>query len=140
MPRTIVGGRPFDFDKDAIERKMRDVQPEPIREHLVEAGGTVYPPKQVFAVVTGWARTSYTTMEAQRALTRAGMVCRRAAAGTTALIPEDADEAVVDSDAGDRLLDLEMDLRATRRALEQLAQRVDQLAQRVDQLESAART
>lgn len=31
-----------------------------------------YPPKQVLAVVTGWERTSYTTMEAQRVLGKIG--------------------------------------------------------------------
>jgi hypothetical protein len=29
---------------------------------------TVYPPKQVLATVSGWDRTSFTTMEAQRVL------------------------------------------------------------------------
>jgi hypothetical protein len=43
---------------------MRGVQPEPIREHLVEVLDTVYPPKQVLAAVTGWGRTSFTTIEA----------------------------------------------------------------------------
>ncbi|MFJ9785194.1 hypothetical protein ACIRSS_36875 [Amycolatopsis sp. NPDC101161] len=57
---------------------MRNVDPETIREHLVEIGRTVFPPKQVLAVVTGWERTSFTTMEAQRVLTKVGFVCRRA--------------------------------------------------------------
>ena len=57
---------------------MRGVRPEPIREHLVEVLDTAYPPKQVLAAVTGWQRTSFTTMEAQRVLTRAGFACRRA--------------------------------------------------------------
>ena len=74
MVRAIVGGRPFDFTKEEIERRMRGVHPEPIREHLVEMLGTVYPPKQVLGTVSGWDRTSFTTMEAQRVLTRAGFV------------------------------------------------------------------
>jgi len=77
MPRVTVGGRSFDFDKERIVRKMRGVEPESIREHLVEVEGTVFPPKQVLAVVTGWDRQSFTTMEAQRVLTRVGFVCRR---------------------------------------------------------------
>jgi hypothetical protein len=59
-------------------RIMREVQPETIREHLVELNETVYPPKQVLAIVTGWQRRSFTTQEAQRVLTRLGFVCRRA--------------------------------------------------------------
>ena len=77
MPRVTVGGRSFDFDRERIVRKMRGVEPESIREHLVEVGGTKFPPKQVLAVVTGWDRQSFTTMEAQRVLTRVGFVCRR---------------------------------------------------------------
>lgn len=76
--RAVVGGRSFDFTKEDIERRMSSVHPEPIREHLVEMLGTVFPPKQVLATVTGWDRTSFTTMEAQRVLTRVGFVCRRA--------------------------------------------------------------
>ena len=77
MPRMTVGGRPFDFDKGRILKKLRGVEPEPIREHMVEVGGAVFPPKQVLAVVTGWDRMSFTTMEAQRVLTKVGFVCRR---------------------------------------------------------------
>jgi hypothetical protein len=73
-----VGGRPFDFDKERILKEMRGVEPDPIREHLVEVGGGVFPPKQVLAVVTGWDRKSFTTMEAQRVLTKVGFLCRRA--------------------------------------------------------------
>ena len=78
MVRAVVGGRPFDFTKEDIERRMSSAHPEPIREHLVEMLGTVFPPKQVVATVTGWDRTSFTTMEAQRVLTRVGFLCRRA--------------------------------------------------------------
>jgi len=78
MARMTVGGRTLDITKDDILEAMRRVEPEPIREHLVEIGKTVYPPKQVLATVTGWERTTFTTMEAQRVLTKVGFVCRRA--------------------------------------------------------------
>ena len=77
MVKAVVGGRPFEFSKDEIERRMRGEEPESIREHLVEVGGRGFPPKQVVAAMTGWDRLSFTTMEAQRVLTRAGFVCRR---------------------------------------------------------------
>jgi hypothetical protein len=51
---------------------------EPIRKHVVDIDGKLFPPKQVFATVTGRERMSFTTMEAQRVLTRLGFVCRRA--------------------------------------------------------------
>jgi hypothetical protein len=72
MVRAVVGGRSFVFSKEEIEHRTRGVHPEPIREHLVEVRDTAYPPKQVLAAVTGWDRTSFTTMEAQRVLTRVG--------------------------------------------------------------------
>ncbi|MFD6639848.1 hypothetical protein ACFWDN_28995 [Micromonospora chalcea] len=68
----------MELDKESVIRKMRGKEPEPIREHLVEMLETVYPPKQVLATVTGWDRTSFTTMEAQRVLSKVGFVCRRA--------------------------------------------------------------
>src|SRR5260370_9771676 len=78
MVRAVVGGRALEFGKAEIERRMTGLRPEPIREHMVEVLDTAYPPKQVLATVTGWDRTSFTTMEAQRVLTRVGFVCRRA--------------------------------------------------------------
>lgn len=78
--RFTVGGRPLDLTHEHVLAKMKGVEQEAIREHLVEIGGAVYPPKQVLAEVTQWDRTSYTTMEAQRVLTRLGFVCRRAGA------------------------------------------------------------
>jgi hypothetical protein len=72
-----VGGRTLELTKDEVVQRMRGEEPEPIREHMVEMLDTVYPPKQVLAKVTGWDRTSFTTMEAQRVLTKVGFVCRR---------------------------------------------------------------
>jgi hypothetical protein len=73
-----VGGRVLNLTMDEVLRKMEGQEPEPIREHLVEMLGTVFPPKQVLATVTGWDRQSFTTMEAQRVLQRIGFTCRRA--------------------------------------------------------------
>ncbi|PZS36522.1 MAG: hypothetical protein DLM58_01610 [Pseudonocardiales bacterium] len=91
MVKALVGGRPFDFSKDEIERRMRQEEPESIREHLVEVNGRSFPPKQVLATVTGWNRTTFTTMEAQRVLTRAGFTCRRngnmALGGPAVMVP-----------------------------------------------------
>jgi len=79
MPRRrmIVGGRELDLTANDVLDKMRNVEPEPIREHLVEIGDTEFPPKQVLATVTGWDRTSFTTLEANRVLTRLGFNCCR---------------------------------------------------------------
>jgi hypothetical protein len=76
--RFIVGGEAFDITPEQVIDAMRGVESEPIRKHLVEIDGQKYPPKQVFATVTGRARTTFTTMEAQRVLRRLGFVCQQA--------------------------------------------------------------
>lgn len=76
--KFVVGGEQYEFDRNRVERTMKNVHPESIQKHLVELLGTVYPPKQVFAELTGRSRISFTTMEAQRVLTRLGFVCREA--------------------------------------------------------------
>jgi hypothetical protein len=86
---------------------MKDAPIEPIRKHVVEIGSEAFPPKQVFAAISGRARQSFTTMEAQRVLTRLGFPCRRAGEledGTLAWIPTDQGS---ESDADNRLSSLE---------------------------------
>jgi hypothetical protein len=77
MPRRrmIVGGRVLDVSMDEVLTKMHDIRPEPIRKHLVEISNVEFPPKQVLAIVAGWDRQSFTTMEANRVLTRLGFKC-----------------------------------------------------------------
>lgn len=132
---ATVGGRSFEFTKRAIERRMKGVLPEPIREHLVEVLDTVYPPKQVLATITGWDRTSFTTMEAQRVLTRAGFVCRRSGTvdvGRRARLvnqePEEEADAVAEPEVPDtRLTRLEAQLAVAHEAIASLAARVQKL-------------
>jgi tetratricopeptide (TPR) repeat protein len=85
----------LDLSMDEVLTKMRDVQPEPIREHLVEIADIEFPPKQVLAAVTGWDRQSFTTMEANRVLTRLGFKCSRIGhrlADEHELVPEDLEQ------------------------------------------------
>jgi hypothetical protein len=137
MVRAIVGGREFEFEKDKIEKRMRGVQPEPIREHVVELLGTVYPPKQVVATVTGWPRTSFTTMEAQRVLVRAGFRCRRAGLGVDGspawIMVSESDDAEPaesgDDPASERLAQLEDALVVVQGAIAEASRRLDRLEQ-----------
>ena len=69
----IVGGREFNERRIDVEQAMRNVDPESIQKYAVEVNGVNYPPKQVLATVTGWERTSFTTMEAQRVLRKLGL-------------------------------------------------------------------
>ncbi len=76
--RFMVGGEEYDLTKEGVISAMRGVPSESIQKYVVEIEGAVFPPKQVFATVTGRVRTSFTTMEAQRVLRRLGFVCREA--------------------------------------------------------------
>ncbi|MDX6254225.1 MAG: hypothetical protein QOJ11_559 [Frankiales bacterium] len=76
-----VGGRDFNLTKQEVETRMKGVDPELIQKHVVEVNDQMFPPKQVLGHVTGWARTSFTTMEAQRVLTRIGLACTEARGG-----------------------------------------------------------
>jgi hypothetical protein len=75
--KFTVGRRPLELSREQVLEAMDRVQPESIRKHAVKMGTRVYPPKQVLAVVTGWDRLSFTTMEAQRVLLRLGFACQR---------------------------------------------------------------
>jgi hypothetical protein len=129
MARMIVGGRVLDLSLAEVAHKMQGVQPEPIREHLVELFGTVYPPKQVLATVTGWDRQSFTTMEAQRVLNRIGFICRRAGHspdGQAAdLLLQDSDLELSDgADEERRIAALEAAVAVANQALANLSARI----------------
>lgn len=126
MIRMTVGGRALEIDADDVKRLMRSVPPETIREHLVELNGSVYPPKQVLAEVTGWERQTFTTMEAQRVLTRLGFVCRRAGDagdGRRAWIREQPDNVAPDLER--RVAVLETELAVIKEAVAGLSARIN---------------
>jgi hypothetical protein len=84
--RFVVRGDEYDLTSEQVRQSMNGVSSESIQKHVVEINGTGYPPKQVFARVSGRDRGSFTTQEAQRVLTRLGFVCRQAkAVGGTAV-------------------------------------------------------
>lgn len=121
----IVGGRPLELTASEVVERMRGEDPESIREHFVEVAGSAFPPKQVLAAVTGWDRTTFTTMEAQRVLTRLGLACLRAGSqsvGRSVLGP-DGGEQVLPS-VSQRLAALESGLAVAQEAIESLARRM----------------
>lgn len=106
--KFTVGGETFDLTREQVITAMRNAPIDTIQKHVVEIDGQAFPPKQVFGTVTGRARQSFTTMEAQRVLTRLGFVCRRGGRpedGTPAWVPADGDEP--DATFDDRLASLE---------------------------------
>ena len=119
--KFTVGGREIDLTLEQVAHALQGVEPEPIQEHLVELNGTVYPPKQVFAIVTGWPRRTFTTMEAQRVLSRLGLICRRA--GRSAWVRQD-DELDAASAIVERLGIVEAALVTAQTAIAGLSARV----------------
>lgn len=128
--RFTVGGEEYDLTKERVISAMRGVPSESVQKHVVEVEGTGFPPKQVFATVTGRARTSFTTMEAQRVLRRLGFVCREAshrADGTPAWVPADADDGQPSTDVETRLASVEATLATLEAAVGGLHARVKEL-------------
>ncbi len=73
---TIAGQR-FELRREAIERAMRNVLPEPIASHYAVIGPRRYPPKQVIALATGLDRADFTTHQARRTLMGLGFAVGR---------------------------------------------------------------
>jgi hypothetical protein len=75
--KFIVGGRELELTQSQVVEAMNGQEPELVREYFVELPCGWFPPKQVLAVVTEWERSSFTSHEAIRVLSRLGLVCRR---------------------------------------------------------------
>jgi hypothetical protein len=86
-PRSvIVSGRTFALRRTDVERRMRGVLPEPLKDHFVVVGQRRYPPKQVLGEITGLDRAEFTTHHARRILTGLGFAAGRR---STAAAPGD---------------------------------------------------
>ncbi|MCB0962415.1 MAG: hypothetical protein KDA98_03805 [Acidimicrobiales bacterium] len=97
-----VGGRDFNLTMQEVEARMKGEEAELIQKHMVEVNGQLFPPKQVLGHVTGWPRASFTTMEAQRVLSRIGFDCSQLTGGPRRRAGEFALGAVRESIQGDR--------------------------------------
>jgi hypothetical protein len=74
---VVVARRPFELGASQVEEAMRDVLPEPLRDHYVVVGQRRYPPKQVLSRITGLDRAEFTTHHARRILTGLGFPAGR---------------------------------------------------------------
>jgi hypothetical protein len=64
--KFTVGGVPVFLDREEVERKLRPVMPEEVRELYVEVNGTRYPVKQALSEATGLHRGTFTSHDAMR--------------------------------------------------------------------------
>lgn len=72
-----VGGQGFSISRDEIERKLKGVRPEPIRQYYVTVNGRDYPVKQAVEVSVGLLRSGFTTQDAIRVLRKFGLPLRK---------------------------------------------------------------
>jgi len=70
--RFILKGKAYELTREDVERKMKRINPEPIRKHYVVINRTKYPPKQVLEICIGLPRIHFTTMNAASILSRLG--------------------------------------------------------------------
>jgi len=63
-------GNDYSLTKQDVEKAMRDVPPEPIRQYYIVVNEEKYPPKQVLAKSLGLGRVEFTTMDASSILRR----------------------------------------------------------------------
>ena len=78
----VIAQRPFALRASQVERSMRGVLPEPVKDHFVVVASRRYPPKQVLAHVTGLDRADFTTHHARRILTGLGFPAGRRASAS----------------------------------------------------------
>jgi hypothetical protein len=65
-----IGGVEFSLSKEEVERKLRNVEAESVRQVYVEVNATKYPVKQALAVSAGLLRSGFTTQDAVRVFRR----------------------------------------------------------------------
>lgn len=131
--RFTMGGRGFGLTPEDVRKTMAGVEPEPFQKYVVEVNNTAYPPKQVISACLDFPRTSFTTMEAQRVLTKLGFVCREArttAGGMKTGVATTSEQKASDTDFGP-----ETEVGSFRAALITLQLAVARLDDRVTALE-----
>ena len=67
----------YSLERPDVERAMKDVLPDPIRQYFIVVNGEKYPPKQVLAESLRLGRVEFTTMDASSILKRLGFKLNR---------------------------------------------------------------
>ncbi len=71
--RFVLNGTAMDLTAERVREALRNVVPEPVREHAVRVGGAVYPVKQAFEQASGVSRRDFTSQTARRLLVGMGL-------------------------------------------------------------------
>ena len=70
--KFTIRGKIYELKKEEVHKKLKGVNPEPIREYYIEVDSIQYPIKQVLASATGLPPISFTSKYAYDVLTRLG--------------------------------------------------------------------
>lgn len=70
--RFTLNGTAHDLTREQVVRRLEGVAPEPVREHGVRVGGSLYPMKQAFEVGLRVRREGFTSQTARRHLAALG--------------------------------------------------------------------
>ncbi|HLI63150.1 MAG TPA: DUF5677 domain-containing protein [Terriglobales bacterium] len=73
MPQFTVGGVQFDLTREDVDKKLRSIVPEPVRELFVEVNGNRFPIKQALSEVAGLQRGMFTSHDAMRVFRKLGI-------------------------------------------------------------------
>ncbi len=91
--RFILNGAAMELTAEQVSRALRNVTPEPVRQHGVRVGGTVYPVKQASEQATGVSRREFTSQTARRLLGNLGLEIVGAGSSGTSPAPTTAPAA-----------------------------------------------
>jgi hypothetical protein len=126
--RFVVGGRDLDLTQSEVVKVMDGQDPELVREYFVELPQGLFPPKQVLAVATSWDRSSFTSHEAVRVLSRLGLVCRRKDELRSDVEPDDEKaDGLTESSEAERLGEIHFSVKVLEAAVAGIADRLDRL-------------
>ncbi len=70
--RFRLNGKTVELTATEVQRRLRDVEPEPVRQLGVRVDGRVFPVKQAFEVATGVNRREFVSHTARRHLAALG--------------------------------------------------------------------
>lgn len=73
MPQFTVGGVQFDLSREDVEKKLKAVLPEPVRELFIEVNDNRFPIKQALSEATGLQRGMFTSHDAMRVFRKLGI-------------------------------------------------------------------
>ena len=67
-----LAGRSFDLTANDVRRRLQQHYPESVDQYWVDVDGVRWPVKQVMALATGLARTSFQSQNSRRLLAKLG--------------------------------------------------------------------